>query len=112
LCALIITGFLAHPSIVKDAFKLRNGSSARLGQVDLHNRLSVWGAPFHLMIALTGAYYGLALLVIWMFAAATDGATPQSITEDVFPAEPALENQAPVYAVARALEQVRDLSPD
>lgn len=112
LCGLIITGFLAHPSIVKDAFKLRAGGSGRLGQVDLHNRLSVWGAPFHLMIALTGAYVGLVMLVVWLFAAATDGATPESITAEAFPSEPALENQAPVYAVARALEKVRELSPD
>lgn len=112
LCGLIVSGFLAHPSIIKDAFKLRGGTTGRIGQVDLHNRLSVWGAPFHLMIAITGAYYGLALLMGAMFAASIDGATPESITAEVFPAEPSLENQAPVYGVARALEQVRELSPD
>ena len=112
LCALIITGFLSHPSIVKDAFKLRAGGTGRLGQVDLHNRLSVWGAPFHLMIGLTGAYYGFVLLLVGMFALSMDGETPESISETVFPAEPALVNQAPVYGVARALETVRELSPD
>ena len=111
LCALIITGFLAHPSIVKDAFKLRSGSSGRLGQVDLHNRLSVWGAPFHLMIALTGAYYGLVAVLVGMFALA-DGVSPEVVNEEVFPAEPALENQIGDYKVARALEQVRELDPD
>lgn len=112
LCALIISGFLAHPSIVKDAFKLRSGTAGRLGQVDLHNRLSVWGAPFHLMIALTGAYVGLVSLVVWLFAASIDGATVESVTEATWPAEPMLENQAPVYGVAQALEQVRELSPE
>ncbi|PCJ23368.1 MAG: peptidase [SAR86 cluster bacterium] len=112
LCGLIITGFLAHPSIVKDAFKLRTGSTGRMGQVDLHNRLSVWGAPFHLMIALTGAYYGLILLIVGMFASSIDGASPQSINQQIFPSEPEVENQASVYSVARALEQVRELSPD
>ena len=112
LCALIITGFLSHPSIVKDAFKLRSGGKGRLGQVDLHNRLSVWGAPFHLMIGLTGAYYGFVMLLVGMFALSMDGQTPASVTETVFPAEPALENQAPVYGVARALETVNELSPD
>ena len=112
LCGLIITGFLAHPSIVKDAFKLRSGSSGRLGQVDLHNRLSVWGAPFHLMIALTGAYYGLVSVIIFVFAASMDGETGASITEKAFPAEPVLENQLADYRVADALEQVRELSPD
>lgn len=112
LCALIISGFLAHPSLVKDAFKLRSGSSGRLGQVDLHNRLSVWGAPFHLMIALTGAYVGLVSLVVWLFAASIDGASVESVTEETWPAEPMLENQAPVYGVAQALEKVEELSPE
>ena len=112
LCGLIVTGFLAHPSLVKDAFKLRSGGSGRLGQVDLHNRLSVWGSPFHLVIALTGAYYGLLMLVVGMFAVSIDGASSQSINEQVFPAEPVLENQAPVYGVARAMEQIREISPD
>src|SRR5690606_35409422 len=69
-------------------------------------------SPFHLMIAITGAYYGLELLMVTLFSASIDGATPQSITEEVFPPEPAMENQAPVDGVARALEQVRELSPD
>lgn len=112
LCALIVSGFLAHPSVVKDAFKLRSGGSGRLGQVDLHNRLSVWGAPFHLMIALTGAYYGFILLLAGMFALSMDGASVDSISEQVFPAEPALENQPAVYRVATAIDQVRELSPD
>jgi cytochrome b subunit of formate dehydrogenase len=112
LCGLIITGFLSHPSIVKDAFKLRWGSSKRLAQVDLHNRLSVWGAPFHLMIALTGAYYGLIGVVVMMFATSIEGETRGSINEQVFPSEPLLENQLATYGVARALEKVTDLSPD
>lgn len=112
LCGLIISGFLAHPSILKDAFKLRAGAAGRLGQVDLHNRLSVWGAPFHLMIALTGAYVGLVSLVIWLFAASIDGASIESVTEATWPAEPLLENQAPVYGVARALRTLQELSPE
>jgi len=112
LCGLIISGFLAHPSIFKDAFKLRVGNSGRLGQVDLHNRLSVWGSPFHLMIALTGAYVGFVALLIWMFSYSIQGATIESITEAVYPTEPVLENQAPEYAVATALEQVREMSPE
>jgi uncharacterized iron-regulated membrane protein len=112
LCGLIITGFLSHPSIIRDAFKLRTGSPGRLGQVDLHNRLSVWGSPFHLMIALTGAYVGLVMIMVALFASSIDGATTESITAEAFPAEPQLENQAPVYAVAKALDKVQELSPD
>ena len=112
LCALIITGFLSHPSIIKDAFKLRAAGKGRLGQVDLHNRLSVWGAPFHLMIAMTGAYYGLVMLVVAMFAFSMEGESVESITAKVFPPEPVLTHQAPSYEIAKAVEQVRELSPD
>lgn len=45
LCGLIISGFLAHPRLIKDAFLLRLGGSRHLEQADIHNRLSVWGAP-------------------------------------------------------------------
>ncbi|MDY6942943.1 MAG: PepSY-associated TM helix domain-containing protein [Pseudomonadota bacterium] len=62
LCSLIFSGLLAHPTIVRDAFRLRTGGAGRLAKVDLHNRLSVWGLPFHLMIALTGAFLGLVSL--------------------------------------------------
>ncbi|MGC4081003.1 MAG: PepSY-associated TM helix domain-containing protein, partial [Vicinamibacterales bacterium] len=70
LCGLIISGFLAHPRIVKDAFRLRLGGSPHLEQVDLHNRLSVWGAPFHIVIALSGAYFGLASVMFALLAGA------------------------------------------
>ncbi|MEX0740778.1 MAG: PepSY-associated TM helix domain-containing protein [Pseudohongiella sp.] len=60
LTALIVSGFLAHPGILRDAFSLRLSRSRQLQQTDLHNRLSVWAAPFHLIIAVTGAILGLA----------------------------------------------------
>ncbi len=70
LFALIASGLLAHPNIFKDAFFLRWGGSPRLAQTDLHNRLSVWGAPFHLAISITGAYIGLSSVVLLLVAAA------------------------------------------
>ena len=78
LFGLIVSGFLAHPRIVKDAFRLRLGGSLHLEQVDLHNRLSVWGAPFHVVIALTGAYFGLATLLFYLLGAAFHGSACRS----------------------------------
>ncbi len=60
LTALVVSGFLAHPGILRDAFAWRLHRSRQLQQTDLHNRLSVWAAPFHLLIAITGAILGLA----------------------------------------------------
>lgn len=63
LLALVVSGLFSHPRIFRDAFKLRRGGSWRLQEADLHNRLSVWAAPFHIIIALTGAILGLVTLV-------------------------------------------------
>jgi uncharacterized iron-regulated membrane protein len=71
--ALIVSGVLAHPRILKDAFRLRWGGSKRLQDADLHNRLSVWGLPFHFMIALTGAWLGLMAVLVSFVVPATYG---------------------------------------
>lgn len=63
LC-LLLSGILAHPSIFRDAFKLRLASNPRVAWLDLHNRLSVWGLPFHLVITFTGGFLGIAGLIV------------------------------------------------
>ncbi|MEM7611994.1 MAG: PepSY-associated TM helix domain-containing protein [Pseudomonadota bacterium] len=61
---LILSGIFAHPTIVKDAFKLRLNRNARMAWTDIHNRLSVWGLPFHLVITFTGAFLGIAGITV------------------------------------------------
>jgi uncharacterized iron-regulated membrane protein len=68
LLSLIISGVLAHPRIFRDAFALRWAGSRRLREADLHNRLSVWGLPFHIAVTLTGAFFGLSFLLILVVA--------------------------------------------
>jgi len=68
LLSLILSGILAHPRIFRDAFALRWAGSRRLREADLHNRLSVWGLPFHLAVTLTGAFFGLSFLLIMAVA--------------------------------------------
>ncbi len=64
LLALIISGVLAHPRIFRDAFRLRLDGSQRLREAEIHNRLSVWGLPFHIAVTLSGALFGLANLTV------------------------------------------------
>lgn len=64
LLALIVSGVLAHPRIFRDAFRLRLNGSRRLREAELHNRLSVWGLPFHIAVTLTGALFGLSNLAV------------------------------------------------
>jgi uncharacterized iron-regulated membrane protein len=64
LVALIVGGALALPRMFRDAFTLRLGSGRRLSRVDIHNRLAVWGLPFHLAVAVSGAVMGLGLVAM------------------------------------------------
>lgn len=64
LVALIVGGALALPRMFRDAFILRLNGGRRLSRVDIHNRIAVWGLPFHFIVALSGAVMGLALLVM------------------------------------------------
>ncbi len=69
LLSLILSGVLAHPRILRDAFMLRLGGARRLQEADLHNRLSVWGLPFHLAVTLSGAFFGLSYTMLSLVAA-------------------------------------------
>lgn len=111
LFGLVVSGFLAHPRIFKDAFHLRLGGSPHLAQADLHNRLSVWGAPFHIVIALTGAYFGLAAVLFVVLGAAFHGGDTEAATAAIYAAEPAVQKTARVPDVARALRQIDEVLP-
>lgn len=112
LCALIISGFLAHPRIFRDAFNLRLGGSRRLEQADIHNRLSVWGAPFHLMIGVTGAYFGLAALMNALIATAFFDGDRDAATGAIHSPAPALQQQVAPMDVQGALERMAEVAPD
>ena len=62
--SLLLSGILAHPSILRDAFKLRLDRNRRIAWTDMHNRLSVWGLPFHLVLTFTGGFLGLAGMIV------------------------------------------------
>lgn len=57
---LIVSGFVIHRKILKELFTARWRKSLRVTGSDLHKSLGVWGLVFHLMIAFTGAWLGLA----------------------------------------------------
>lgn len=112
LFALILSGLLAHPRLFRDAFMLRRGGSRHLEQADLHNRLSVWGAPFHLMIALTGAYFGFAGLLAALFGAVWYEGDESRVLADAFGAPPAIQESGSELQIARALRALREIAPE
>lgn len=112
LCGLIVSGFLAHPRIFKDAFNLRLKGSRHLEQADIHNRLSVWGAPFHLMIAITGAFFGLAALMAALFAGAFMNGDREAVIQTIYGEEPKLEQAVKPAAIDKALAQMHTIAPN
>lgn len=112
MVGLILSGLAAHPRIFRDAFALRWTSSPRLSQADLHNRLSVWGAPFHLVISLTGAYFGLAGVLLFLAGATVYGGDRDRLLAPLFGAAPAADAAAaPPPRLDAAVAQIAALAP-
>ncbi|MBF7073594.1 PepSY domain-containing protein [Glaciecola sp. MH2013] len=111
LCALIVSGLLAHPRIVKDAFRFRRGGTGMQENIDLHNRLSVWATPFHLVIGITGAYFGLASIFIVVIATAFEDGDTEAAVAKIFEPEPQLEQVIQIANVKKALEDIKLRDP-
>ena len=112
LVGLIITGLFAHPGILRDAFALRLNKSLQLKETDIHNRLSVWAAPFHLTIAVTGAFFGLALPTLAIIAEAEFAGDQQAVIETVYGVDPQVELNQGAIAVNAILQQMPVLAGD
>ena len=113
LVAMAVSGLLAHPRIFRDAFRLRTKGQARLVQADLHNRLSVWTAPFTIAIALTGAMIGLFVVVAVVLAQTSFDGDPRALSESIFGAEGEIdESPAPLADIGAALVTLEEMVPD
>jgi uncharacterized iron-regulated membrane protein len=114
MLALVFGGLLAHPRIFKDAFLWRRGAGARLNRADLHNRIGVWGLPFHLAIAVTGAVIGVASVVILACALVFYGGDSSRASLALFgpsPISTEAHGRMTAAAVAQALAMPARLSP-
>ncbi|HRO48891.1 MAG TPA: PepSY-associated TM helix domain-containing protein [Hyphomicrobium sp.] len=113
LLSSLISGLLSHPRLFKDAFALRRGGARRLEQADLHNRLGVWGLPFHVVVSTTGALLGLSTLVVGVLAlAAYDGDSEKAFATILGPMASEDETAAPLPDVANMIRQVQARHPD
>ncbi len=112
LLSSLISGLLSHPRLFKDAFYLRWGGSRRLQDADLHNRLGVWGLPFHFVVTLSGALLGLSTLIVGVLAlAAYDGDSGKAFSSILGPMPGADETAAPVPDVGAMVRQVQAAKP-
>ena len=112
LVGLVISGIAAHPTIFKNAFSLRVNRGIRQQQVDLHNRIGVWSAPFLLIIALTGAMIGLGQIFLFAFANSFFEGDTTRIANAVFMPHPEATNvAAPLMNTAPILEKFAQDNP-
>lgn len=113
LLASVVSGTLSHPRIFRDAFTFRRGGSRRLQEADLHNRLSVWALPFHIVVPFTGALLGLSAIILGTLAmAAFDGDMSRAratIGGPVFAEDPA---PAPLPQIVPAIETALAKHPE
>lgn len=113
LLSSLISGLLSHPRLFKDAFALRWGGGGRLEQADLHNRLGVWGLPFHVVVSTTGALLGLSTLIVGVLAlAAYDGDSEKAFATILGPQASADETAAPLPDVAAMVRHVQREHPE
>lgn len=113
LFGMSISGLLAHPNIFKDAFAFRRSKSEQIKNVDLHNRLSVWTAPFHISNSLSGAMIGLATLSALAVGTLKYEGDFGAVFEPVFGAEPTPDDtKAPMANIEKALLYMEQNHPD
>lgn len=113
LFSSLISGILSHPRILKDAFMLRWGGSRRLQEADIHNRLGVWGLPFHVVVSVTGALLGLSSLILGLLAvAAFDGDRSKAMAVLFGPTPTEDSAPAAIPDLSAMMAQVKQIAPD
>lgn len=112
LLSSLISGILSHPRIFRDAFALRWGGSRQLQEADLHNRLGVWGLPFHFVVSLTGALLGLSTLIVGVLAlAAYEGNSEKAFAAILGPMAREDDRPAPLPDIPAMIRQVEATHP-
>lgn len=113
LAALAITGVVAHPRILRDAFRLRARGNRQLAHADWHNRLGVWTLPFVLALAMTGAIIGLSSVGADLLGKRYHGGDTLAAYAPIFGAEhPVDKRPAPLPNVAAPLAYMAAAYPD
>jgi uncharacterized iron-regulated membrane protein len=99
MLVLIATGIVIHRKILAELFTQRWGRSLRVVMSDLHKCVGIWGLGFHILIAGTGAWMGLASLVEQSFKYVT-APTPQTTADSATTASRKAAAAAPAPMVS------------
>ncbi|WP_018409814.1 PepSY-associated TM helix domain-containing protein [Methyloversatilis thermotolerans] len=104
MLVLALTGFVIHRKILRELFTLRWGRSPRLAMSDTHKATAIWGLPFHVLIAFTGAWLGLAPLFIGSYEYFAG-------IQDPLKSLPTDKTKAPLVSVDTLLQRAREDLP-
>jgi len=112
----ILTGLVIHRKLIREAFTWRLDRSIRLRWQDSHKALTVWGLPFHIMIAFTGAWLGFVALLVQVIAALSFQGDSGAIFEAVFGPQPRPAGVSapmhPIQDAARAVTARMGVAPE
>jgi hypothetical protein len=74
--------------------------------------MSVWGLPFHLMIALTGVYFGLASFLTSIYADTLYEGNKLDLFADIYGSSIQLEHQPAIANIEKALTDIMKMEPN
>lgn len=104
MLVLIATGIVIHRKILTELFTQRWGRSFRVVMSDLHKSAGIWGLGFHILIATTGAWMGLAPLIEqgYKFITSPAGVTAPKLARKAEATEPLrMQSLDALYATAQ-----------
>lgn len=111
---LIATGFVIHRKVLLELFTLRWGRSSRTVIADVHRAAGVWGLPFHIVIAFSGAWLGLSPVFEQGYEQLTrrDEPAPVGSKAAVTPAMAGTTAASPALSLDALLARVESDLPD
>ncbi len=102
----IITGIITHTKIIREFFTLRVKRSIHLKWQDLHKVLGLWALPFYTMIAFTGAFLGIIVLLSPIVAVVAFKGDTEALVAAVIGEAPKPNG---VHAQMLSVDELRDL---
>jgi len=114
LMASIVTGLVIHRRILRQLFTFRPGKTFSLSLNDGHKVAGIWGLLFHATIGFTGAFLGLALVILVPAAAFVSFEGDQEKLIEAFTSmpEPVLQQVAAPTQLAGIIEYAGQLNPE
>lgn len=107
LLTSLLVGIWIHRKLVQELFTWRLLRSRLLAWKDSHNALGVWGLPFHLMIAWTGAFLGLVSVLVPLVGFLSFDGDIDKLRQVLTPQHHAVQHHpvSPHYSISEKIEQ-------